>query len=495
MLTRLQVNGFKNLLDVDVRFGPFTCIAGCNGVGKSNLFDAICFLGSLARVPLLEAALSIRGERGRSGDIRHIFYHHGRDFDPEMEFIADMIIPKNAIDDLGQEAEASCTFLRYSLRLKYRKEDQIDKSVNPVQILTEELAYLPKGENLLFKTSPKWVDSVIIGKKTTKLISTVQKDGRAIIKLHQDQRKGRTQEYLAANLPRTVLSSTNAAESPTALCARREMESWLLLQLEPSALRKPDDFSATSMLSSNGEHLPATLHRLAQKDPDRIYQQVTNSLTELIDDVRGIKIDSDEKRQLYTLYIRDRSGTEHPAHSLSDGTLRFLTLSILGKDPQVQGLICLEEPENGIHPERIPAMLKLLTQMAVDVSDSVDDSNPLRQIIVNTHSPGFVGEVIEDTLIAIENKEIMHNSKLKKGIVLSVMPGTWRFKDSGKITNRMSKKILISYLAPFSQHEIIQQKNGDIDNSVIRVCDRFGEQLDCFKELFAAEPQEKYGKN
>ena len=30
MLSRLKVNGFKNLVDVDVRFGPFTCIAGAN---------------------------------------------------------------------------------------------------------------------------------------------------------------------------------------------------------------------------------------------------------------------------------------------------------------------------------------------------------------------------------------------------------------------------------------------------------------------------------
>ena len=28
MLTRLKVKGFKNLVDVDIRFGPFTCIAG-----------------------------------------------------------------------------------------------------------------------------------------------------------------------------------------------------------------------------------------------------------------------------------------------------------------------------------------------------------------------------------------------------------------------------------------------------------------------------------
>ena len=52
MLTSLKINGFKNLLSVDVRFGPFTCIAGTNGVGKSNLFDAIRFLSLAAKQSL-----------------------------------------------------------------------------------------------------------------------------------------------------------------------------------------------------------------------------------------------------------------------------------------------------------------------------------------------------------------------------------------------------------------------------------------------------------
>ncbi|MEC4817495.1 MAG: AAA family ATPase [Scytonema sp. PMC 1069.18] len=66
MLTRLKVSGFKNLVDVDVRFGPFTCVAGANGVGKSNLFDAIRFLSAIADRPLVEAALSVRDEEGRT---------------------------------------------------------------------------------------------------------------------------------------------------------------------------------------------------------------------------------------------------------------------------------------------------------------------------------------------------------------------------------------------------------------------------------------------
>src|SRR5215216_5106305 len=73
MLTRFKVNGFKNLINVDVRFGAFTCIAGANGVGKSNLFDAIKFLSDLADRPLTDAAMSVRDESGKTSDIRSIF--------------------------------------------------------------------------------------------------------------------------------------------------------------------------------------------------------------------------------------------------------------------------------------------------------------------------------------------------------------------------------------------------------------------------------------
>src|SRR6185436_13432970 len=107
MLTRLKVNGFKNLVDVDLSFGPFTCIAGANGVGKSNLFDAIAFLGSLADKPLLDAALSVRGQGGRSGDVRGLFHRIGETSADRMSFEAEMIVPREGEDDLRQKAEAS----------------------------------------------------------------------------------------------------------------------------------------------------------------------------------------------------------------------------------------------------------------------------------------------------------------------------------------------------------------------------------------------------
>ena len=120
MLTRLRVSGFKNLVDVDLRFGPFTCVIGPNGAGKSNLFDAIRFLGALANHTLMEAATDVRDQRNGTAYVRDLFHRVGDRYADRMTFVADMIVPGHAIDDLGQEVKASTTFLRYSIELAFR---------------------------------------------------------------------------------------------------------------------------------------------------------------------------------------------------------------------------------------------------------------------------------------------------------------------------------------------------------------------------------------
>jgi predicted ATPase len=62
---------------------------------------------------------------------------------------------------------------------------------------------------------------------------------------------------------------------------------------------------------------------------------------------------------------------------LSDGTLRLLALTVMELHTTARSVICLEEPENGIHPERIPAMLRLLQGIAIDPRIPIDDGNPL----------------------------------------------------------------------------------------------------------------------
>jgi predicted ATPase len=467
MLTRLKVSGFKNLVDVDVRFGPFTCIAGVNGVGKSNLFDAIHFLGVLADRPLLEAAKSVRDERGQTTDVRSLFHRVGEVNDSQMTFEAEMIIPAEGADDLGQSARASTTFVKYVLVLGFRSEEG-PAGPGGLELVREELSPIKIGDapkTLLFDHSKKWRDSAVSGKRNNPFISTDKEGSNRIIKLHQDNQNskggGRAIERSAPKLPRTVLSSVTAAESPTALLVRREMQSWHLLQLEPSALRKPDEFSNPTRLGMDGAHLPATLNRLAAQakrnngsaEGSDVYNRVANRLADLIEDVRDVQVDRDEKRELYTVHVRAKDGTIHPAKALSDGTLRFLALAVLELDPETQGLLCLEEPENGIHPHRIRAMLNLLQDIAVDTQEAVGPDNPLRQVIVNTHSPVVVAEVPDDSLLLAQLKDTVSSGKHFESVRFSCLPKTWRVDNAaaGEEAHAVSRGEVIRFLSPISR--------------------------------------------
>lgn len=450
-MTRLKVSGFKNLVDTDVYFGPFTCIAGPNGVGKSNLFDAIRFLSALADRTFVDAAKSVRDESGRTGDIRALFNRTGEHVADRMSFEAEMIVPQSGTDDLGQLAQAKATFLRYAIELGLRA-DETASGNETLELFKEELTHI-KGaeakEALRFPFEPEWRKSVIKPtNRNSPFISTEGKEGDRKVCEHQEGVQGRTRNRPARQLPRTVLSATNASESPTALLARREMQSWRLLQLEPTALRKPDEFSALPRLGSDGSHLPAALYRLARGGKNaQLYNSVAMRLQELIRDIQGIAVDRDEKRELLTLLATDRSKTQFPARALSDGTLRFLALTVLELDPEVVGVICFEEPENGIHPERIPAMLRLLKGIAVDTALPVGDDNPLRQVIVNTHSPVVVGEIEDDDLLGADVREASDGGRLFRKVVFQCLPETWR-AGLEPAPQTLPKGALLAYLNP-----------------------------------------------
>ncbi len=426
MLTRLRVKGFKSLEDVEVRFGPFTCIAGANGAGKSNLFDAIVFLKNLANTSIIEAASAIRNggdHHGQRTSIGSLFTKTSTRQADMMEFDADILVSESVTDDFSRPAKPKVTFLRYRLVLKHRKASA--GTPEGIELVSESLDGIRKGEaknQLGFDLDKEFFKSIYVGKSTAEFIYT--ETASQIVKIRQDQSQGAPLSIDIRRADRTVLSSINTIERPTVLAARREMQSWKLLQLESSSLRRPDEFLAKSTVSEHGEHLPATLDRL-QKN-----QEIANQLADLLPDVKNVSVDVDEKRQLKTLFLETTNNIRHEARALSDGTLRFLALAIIGADADAGGIICLEEPENGIHPARIPAIVELLYQMAVDKTAPVDESNPLRQIIVNTHSPLVIQAIASEDIVVSQGYK--HD-----GATLSVfypIENTWRSKPEGTTT-------------------------------------------------------------
>lgn len=85
------------------------------------------------------------------------------------------------------------------------------------------------------------------------------------------------------------------------------------------------------------------------------------------------------------LFLRER-GLQHPipATRLSDGTLRYLCLLTILYHPNPPPLVCIEEPELGLHPDILPTVAQLLIAAAQRT-----------QLIVTTHSEILVSELSE----------------------------------------------------------------------------------------------------
>jgi len=107
------------------------------------------------------------------------------------------------------------------------------------------------------------------------------------------------------------------------------------------------------------------------------------------------------------LYFHEE-GLDYPlsAARISDGVLRYLSLLTILCHPSPPPLICIEEPELGLHPDVLPAVAELLIE-----------ASQRTQLIVTTHSDVLVSglsEVPESVLVCERDEEGTHLRRLDK---------------------------------------------------------------------------------
>lgn len=433
MLTKLSVRGFKNLIDVAVEFGPYTCIAGANAVGKSNLFDAIEFLALLAEYPFLDAAQRLRPSGERGIDPMTLFTLASDGLPARtMRLEAEMLVAPEVTDEFGQTDSPRSSFLRYAIEFEYVPTEHGQPGrLGGLSLVSEELVHISVGEALRHMRWPhsakNFRQNAVFNKRNAgAYVSTETRDGVPTLLVHADGgSRGNPRRAPVAGASRSTLSGVFSVDEPTMLAARQEMMSWRKLALEPSAMRAPDDmYVPSATVTSNGAHMASVLWRLSQGDADA-ESFVSANVSELTD-VRDVRVVEDTRREVLVLEAQLGSGPYFPARSLSEGTLRFIALAVIEADASFGGLLCMEEPENGIHPAKIPAMVGMLKRLAVDPDDPPGDDNPLRQVIVNTHSPEFVrAHDANDLLFALP---VSHQIDGRECVGVSFFPmsGTWR---------------------------------------------------------------------
>lgn len=143
----------------------------------------------------------------------------------------------------------------------------------------------------------------------------------------------------------------------------------------PQPADLPNDF-----LNEDGRNLGLVLNRLRTKPV--VKEGLLEALRKLNEDITDFE--TLIEGGTVQLFIQERRITV-PATRLSDGTLRYLCLLAILCHPEPPPLMCIEEPELGLHPDILPSLAELLYE-----------ASKRCQMIVTTHS-----EVLVDALTHI----------------------------------------------------------------------------------------------
>jgi predicted ATPase len=392
MLTRIEIDGFKSFEGLAIDFLPFTVVVGNNAAGKSNLFDAIQLMAKLAATDVAEAFKNMRG------DPLELFRQttHGRA--KTMRLAVEVLVDPLVRDPWGSEVALSHTRIRYEVTLERR---EVRPGIERVLVAHE--AAIP-----LFKRDDRWAQSNRPSKgfraahlkyaRTKPWLTTDTLPEGLSFSIHQDGRAGRNRPASAAEA--TVLSSITNAEFAHLFALREELKHWRLLQLDPALLRRPAPATAIDILEPDGSNLAAVLAQLKLESatPERplgVLSDIAADLNDLIPGVSRLDAELHSASQEYRIQLTMRDGLPFSSKVVSDGTLRVLALLTLLHDPRHRGLVCFEEPENGVHPGRIKPLVRKLREMVTLPSEDGDEIRPLSQLMLNSHSPVVLSALLD----------------------------------------------------------------------------------------------------
>lgn len=362
MLTRLRVQGFKSLHDVDIQLAPLVVLMGPNAAGKSNLLEALLLLSRLATEQTLAAAFEppLRGYPLEAFSL------------PEMG-LEGLLQQERATLSLEAEVQPAS---KKSVRepLLYRIGVQIQPKTGALDVSDEYLVRLKKD-------------------KTPKQKPRIERFGESLIVRQLGDAGAPRHEDLG--LGHTLVSNrqfTGEHRYPDFDRLRSELSAWQTYYLDPrTAMREPQPPREVTDIGPRGEWIAPFLYRLKESETHRrFFLAIGRALRSAIPTVENLDVDLDPRRGILDIVIR-QDGTPFSSRVVSEGTLRVLALCCLAGNPWPGELIAFEEPENGVHPRRIEVVADLLASIA---------KQRRSQVVVTTHSPTLISTMLQRAMDA-----------------------------------------------------------------------------------------------
>ena len=344
-ITRLQVQGFRSLLDVDWEPGNLNVLIGPNASGKSNVLRILEMLAESARGKLGDY---VQTEGGMLPLI----------WDGQADAI-ETRVKTSPIDERRSPARDSLTF---ELKLAHLKR------TSTYRIQHELLGNFYRVE---------------AGDMTQPFKLLERELMRAVIYDQEERRLEAPEKSFEEDETLLSVAAGPFTANETISAYRRRLEEWSIYQdlntNRDAPIRQAAVARRDQRMQPNGQNLVPVLHTLYSGNRD-FEREVDAAMKAAFGDEFEKLIFPPAADQRIQLRVRWRSlRREQSASDLSDGTLRFLFLLAVLASPNPPSLVAIDEPETGLHP----AMLPIVAEYAVQASSRT-------QVILTTHSPSLL---------------------------------------------------------------------------------------------------------
>lgn len=408
MITRLEATRYRCFERLGIDLGDFRVLVGANGSGKTTLLDLPILFGELLRAA--NVASAFREKRAdlppRTVSLRELlFAGRGTDFSLAIEAaLPDDVaneVRNGAIARLKTEkarAAFSADLERWPTHVRYEIAFELADD-GALQVRNEYLFLFPKT------FAPARSATELHGAQAEhnkNWLVVLKRDSRSGTEFEPESPTRRQKGSGRIDLPPTVLALPRVLyESSTEYPAAR----WLYNLLTAGAVFLDPNWADMRLASPPG--LPKTVIASGRNLPWLALELKRNGAAD------GAKADYRSERyadwiahvktalpQVADIDIREREDDHHTyfvvtyrggytvsSSGLSDGTLRILTLTLVPYLATRPAVLVTEEPENGIHPRAIEAVLQSLSSLRGS------------QVWVSSHSPVVLGSVDIDQLL------------------------------------------------------------------------------------------------
>ena len=365
MIKNIRLKNFFSIASQSIVLTEMNALVGINGVGKSNIIKAL---------QVLKAVIT-------DGDLSDLFINQWGGFD--------------AVMFMGNKDPKASISLEYEFdpevigQYGYHFQEPVFYRIRFHKIASSQNYYI--CESFHTKTTD--------GKPNYLYLKIDQGKGFA--------REGRSNEqesvtYELDNASESILSQLVDKDRYYQIYTLREAIKDIAIYTyfdttAKSAIRKPVQPGYMNRLFPDGSNLPQVLNAIKVNDKGS-YGKIKDALISVNPNFRGF--DFNFLGTSIELLL-DENGLNRAVHvtHISDGTLRYLCILAIVFNPRRGRLVCIDEPEVGLHPDMLGELMQSISENAGET-----------QYLISTHSDHILNQLPVSDVIVLEKDE--HNQTI-----------------------------------------------------------------------------------